>query len=69
MKYETPATFLRVKKIGSSWYLIYRNYEKVHLLNNTGLDMFLAIMNGIPMRRQCSILLIYIKYKHGGVCK
>lgn len=52
---------LRVKKIGSSWYLIYKNYENVYLLNRTGLDMFLNIMNGIPM--QTALFDIADKYK------
>ncbi len=47
MIFEKPEN-LKVKRIGGSWYLIYRNYEKVYLLNNTGLDMFLAIMDGTP---------------------
>lgn len=60
MIFEKPEN-LKVKRIGGSWYLIYRNYEKVYLLNNTGLDMFLAIMDGTPT--QTLLLNIAEKYK------
>lgn len=60
MIFEKPEN-LKVKRIGGSWYLIYRNYEKVYLLNNTGLDMLLAIIDGTPT--QTLLLNIAEKYQ------
>ena len=54
---------LRVKRIGDSWYLIYKNYEMVYLLNNTGLDMFFAIMDVMPIKTLFLKIAKNIRYK------